>query len=185
VHVEEEIPATTGSTAGAQLILEPPRVVEPEVAPAPPPAHTPAVEPAPRAESFAEPEVSPAPALELHAHPEEAFAVDSETGPETRSETSSDIASEVAPVSRSRLKRDRLLLYAGTLLQAIGGFGLVLGSLLHDVFRVPIFGRNYAVFGSMNAVFAVLGVILLMAGLAAIGLSLRGGVVRPASATEV
>ena len=98
---------------------------------------------------------------------------------------STSFSTEAASTSTSRFRRDRWLLYAGTMLQAIGGFGLILGSLLHDVFRVPVFGRNYASFGSMNAVFAVVGVILLMAGLAAIGFSLRGGVARPASATEV
>lgn len=84
----------------------------------------------------------------------------------------------------SRLRRDRIFLYAGTALQALGGFGLVFGSLLHDAFRVPWLGQNFATFGSMNAAFAVGGVMLLMAGLGAIGFSLRGGVVQSPPATE-
>jgi len=122
--------------------------------------------------------VEPAPASEPEPWPSLAVSTD---GPSE----STSFSTEAASTSTSRSRRDRWLLYAGTMLQAIGGFGLILGSLLHDVFRVPVFGRNYASFGSMNAVFAVVGVILLMAGLAAIGFSLRGGVARPASATEV
>ncbi len=88
------------------------------------------------------------------------------------------------PDMTARLRRDRWILYGGIALQAIGGFGLIFGSLLHDVFRVPWFGQNFATFGTINAAFAVGGVMLLMAGLGAIGFSLRGGVVRSPPAAE-
>jgi len=92
---------------------------------------------------------------------------------------------ESAPAhSASRLRRDRWLLYTGTALQAIGGAGFILGSLLHDVFRVPWFGENFGAFGSLNAGFSLLGVILLMIGLGAIGLSLRGGIAKSGPAAE-
>ena len=170
--------------AEAQLVLEPPPAIEPERPLETPSLLEPATEPMLVRPSF-EPQTEPAlvrPALE----PDDDHVM---IGPglaerTTTLETVSHEA-EAATGSRTRMRRDRWMLYAGTFLQAIGGFGLILGSLLHDVFRIPFLGRNYAAFGSINAVFAVVGVILLMAGLAAIGFSLRGGVARPASATEV
>ena len=157
--------------ADAQLVLEPP-AIEPER-----PLET---------SRLLEPATEPMlvrPSFEPPTEPEMVRPALAERTT-TTSETVSYEA-EAATRSRTRIRRDRWMLYAGTFLQAIGGFGLILGSLLHDVFRIPFLGRNYAAFGSINAVFAVVGVILLMAGLAAIGFSLRGGVARPASATEV
>lgn len=139
-----------------------------EVAPSNPVEPLVLVEPAPAPEPVAETEPEPEPT---------AWAA-------TRAEAPAHATT--APALRSRrLGRDRWILYLGTALQAIGGFGLIFGSLLHDVFRVPWFGTNFATFGSMNAAFAVGGVILLMAGLSAIGFSLRGGVARSGTAPEV
>jgi len=173
------------SEAETQLVLEPPPAVEPVQPLETPIPPEPAAEPMLVRPSF-EPRVEPEmvrPAFEPESDPGlvgPALAERTTTTPETVS-----YGAEAATSSRARMRRDRWMLYAGTFLQAIGGFGLILGSLLHDVFRIPFLGRNYAAFGSINAVFAVVGVILLMAGLAAIGFSLRGGVARPASATEV
>lgn len=77
----------------------------------------------------------------------------------------------------ARLRHDRRRFYVGVVLSAIGGSGLILGSFLHDVARVPLFGQAYAVFGPLNTVVALVGLIVLLAGLVGIGLGLRGGVV--------
>lgn len=78
---------------------------------------------------------------------------------------------------RDRLRRDRRRFYVGVILSAIGGSGLILGSILHDVLRVPILGEAYTVFGPLNTSVGLIGLVILLAGLAGIGLGLRGGVV--------
>lgn len=69
----------------------------------------------------------------------------------------------------------RVLFYAGSILVAFGGSGLALGSLLHDVFRVPFFGQSYDAFGSVNVSTAFFGALFLLAGIAAMVVGARAG----------
>lgn len=82
------------------------------------------------------------------------------------------------PVDKLKnLRRDKILFYIGMILIMIGGYWLAFGSWFHDIFRVPIIGDSYDVFGWINVYFAVAGFIVLFIGLAFLLLSLRGGVI--------
>ena len=82
-------------------------------------------------------------------------------------------------MSRRRLRRDRMIFYLGIFLVAAGASGLVLGSWLHDVLRVPWVGTAYDTFGPLNATAAGIGAGLLIFGILAVWFGLRGGVVSP------
>lgn len=110
----------------------------------------------------AHPETLPEPALET--------AVEGEVAVPGVGETGSTL--------EARMRRDRRIFYVGSILAATGGPGLILGSVLHDAFRVPILGRTYEAFGNLNVTFALIGGMLLLGGLVTIGVALRGGVVR-------
>jgi len=88
-------------------------------------------------------------------------------------------AAEAPAVDPARLRRDRAAFYVGTLLIAVGGPGLLVGSILHDAMRVPLFGDTFEAFGPLNVTAAILGAILLIGGIVAMGVGLRGGIVRP------
>jgi len=79
-------------------------------------------------------------------------------------------------VSESRLRRDRILFYAGLVLLLAGLPGLALGSLFHDTFRVEVVGSAFDAWGWINQLFAYLGVFVGVVGIALLALSLRGGI---------
>ena len=93
-------------------------------------------------------------------------------------------AERTASVNPRRLRRDRITFFLGILLTSSGAFGLVLGSVLHDVLRVPWFGTAYGVFGPLNVTAAALGAAFLIPGLIALRLALRGGVIPAKRASE-
>jgi len=93
-------------------------------------------------------------------------------------------AERTEAVSPRRLRRDRIAFFLGIVLTALGAFGLALGSVLHDVFRVPWFGTAYAVFGPLNVTFAAIGAVLLVPGIVALRIGLRGGVIPAKPTTE-
>jgi hypothetical protein len=88
--------------------------------------------------------------------------------------------SRVPPVKRSRWRRAAY--YLGVVYVSIGGAGLILGSILHDLFRVPIVGESYTTFGRLNVDAVILGLIFLGVGLAAIAVGVRRIAARPVSA---
>lgn len=81
-------------------------------------------------------------------------------------------AVKVAPL------RHRILFHLGTALVVFGGSGLALGSLLHDVFRMPVVGTAYEAFGPVNVAAAFVGSIALLAGAAAMAVAARIGASR-------
>ena len=92
---------------------------------------------------------------------------------------------EPAPEAEARTRRDRAVFYAGVLTTLFGGVGLLLGSFIHDLLRVPMFGGNYEVFGPLNATAAAMGGAFLLVGLCAIAFAFRGGILRPRPAPGV
>ncbi len=88
--------------------------------------------------------------------------------------------SRTPPVPRSRLRRAAY--YAGVFDVAIGGAGLILGSVLHDIFRVPFFGRAYDAFGPLNLGAVLIGLVFLGVGFVAMAVGLRRTATRPRSA---
>lgn len=126
-------------------------------------------------------EVVEEPSAEVEVSLEEVSAEDTLAVPPTAAPVARP-ASAASSSSRRRTsrppRRDRALHYVGSTLVAFGGSGLILGSILHDLFRVPQFGSAYDAFGPVNWSALLFGFIFFAAGLAAIGVSLRGGVVR-------
>lgn len=101
----------------------------------------------------------------------------SASGLETvEAETEASVEAE-SPVKPRR--RDRIIFYVGAVHVVLGGAGLLLGSILHDLFRVPFIGQAYEAFGPLNVSAAGLGGLLLAAGVGAMALGARGGIVRP------
>lgn len=89
-----------------------------------------------------------------------------------------DVAAPPAPASAAAPQPrgwHRILFYAGSLLVAIGGSGLALGSVLHDFFRVPWFGGAYDAFGNLNATTLAFGSVVLVAGVVAMAVGARAG----------
>ena len=102
-------------------------------------------------------------------------------GPPEASTDSAGALDAAMAVSRARVRRDRAMFYVGVVCAAVGSFGFGLGSFLHDFFRVPLVGRTYTAFGSLNVVATLFGGIVVLVGVVAIAISLRGGVIRPAT----
>gem|GEM_PF-4249472 len=69
----------------------------------------------------------------------------------------------------------RVVFHLGAVLVVLGGSGLALGSLLHDVFRVPVVGTAYEAFGPVNVAAALLGSLALASGVAAMAVAARIG----------
>ena len=61
-------------------------------------------------------------------------------------------------------RADRAAFYIGAAQVAFGGSGLILGSFLHDLFRVPFVGSAYSAFGPVNVTSIIFGTILVVAG---------------------
>ena len=112
----------------------------------------------------------------------ESLASEAEPGAEVAEEESEALAAptelsaaeDLAVLVRPR-GWHRVLFYAGSLLVAFGGSGLALGSVLHDVFRVPFFGSAYDAFGNLNVSALVFGAAFLSAGFAAMAVGARAG----------
>lgn len=99
-----------------------------------------------------------------------------EAVPEIRTEPSVAATAASVPELPARPKRwHRVLYYSGSVLVAFGGSGLALGSLLHDVFRVPFFGFAYDAFGQLNVSALTFGATFLLAGFAAMAVGARAG----------
>jgi len=79
--------------------------------------------------------------------------------------------SRATHIQRSRWRR--VVYYVGVFYVTIGGAGLVLGSFLHDLFRVPLFGESYVAFGRLNVGAVLIGMILLGVGFAAMAVGMR------------
>jgi hypothetical protein len=89
---------------------------------------------------------------------------------------------EVAAIPAKPRRAHRIVFYVGAAQVALGGAGLVLGSLFHDVFRMPYVGRAYEVFGPLNMTAALLGALFVGAGIAAMAFGARRGSPRRARA---
>ena len=72
-------------------------------------------------------------------------------------------------------RADRVIFYVGATNVVFGGTGLILGSFLHDMFRVPFMGQAYEAFGHLNLTAAFFGAIFLAAGLGAMAFGARRG----------
>jgi len=85
---------------------------------------------------------------------------------------SPELLQEAMEASSSR-RRERLVFYLGLLFVILGGPGMALGSLLHDVMRVPVLGSAYDDFGWLNRTFAAIGLVILIVGVVFLMLSAR------------
>ncbi len=85
---------------------------------------------------------------------------------------SPELLEEAREVSTSR-RRERLVFYLGLVFVIMGGPGMALGSLLHDVLRIPVFGSAYYEFGWVNRTFAAVGLVVLIVGVVFLMLSSR------------
>ncbi len=79
--------------------------------------------------------------------------------------------------SPSRVRRDRVLFYAGLVLLLLGVPGFLVGTFVHDPLEVPLVGTAYDGFGFINEIFLGLGIVLGVVGAALVALALRGGVI--------
>ena len=64
------------------------------------------------------------------------------------------------------------LFWAGVILVLIGGPGVSLGSWLHDLLKIPIGGDAFTVFGWLNELVSIVGIIILVVGIILLILSL-------------
>ena len=132
-------------------------------------------------------EIVPAePVIEPEAEPVEA-EFDSQAAPLPAARASpvpkaQSVAARSAapPVPRSRWRR--AFYYVGVFYVTLGGAGLILGSFLHDFFRVPLFGGAYDAFGRLNMDAALIGTIFVGVGFAAMAVGLRRISMRTVSA---
>lgn len=69
----------------------------------------------------------------------------------------------------------RIVFHFGAVLAILGGAGLALGSLLHDMFRVPFVGTAYEAFGPVNAATVLLGALAFASGAVAMTVTARIG----------
>lgn len=99
--------------------------------------------------------------------------------PEAEAEEVPEVAAAAAKTRAAAAAKPRawhrVLFYTGSVLIAFGGSGLALGSFLHDMFRVPLFGYAYDAFGDVNVTTALIGAAILLAGLAAMAVGARAG----------
>ncbi|HYR81846.1 MAG TPA: SAP domain-containing protein [Thermoplasmata archaeon] len=133
------------------------------------------------AEAVKEAELPPPPEAEAMSEPvPEVVLVPVERAFPVLPAESLPVRSRTPPVQRSPLRRAAY--YAGVFDVAIGGAGLILGSILHDIFRVPFFGRAYDAFGPLNLGAVFIGVVFLGVGFAAMAVGLRRTATRARSA---
>ena len=172
------------------------RVEEPEVPPPPEDRVHEIVPPPPEAEAVPEPVPEPEPEFpgtgegsvrdEPEAEPVAAESVVEfvpASGARASATTEAQTLpapSRAPPVTRSRWRR--AVYYVGVVYVTIGGAGLILGSVLHDLFRVPLFGAAFTEFGRLNVDAVIFGLVFLGVGLAEIAVGLRRIRTRPISA---
>jgi hypothetical protein len=87
-------------------------------------------------------------------------------------------------IDRTRLRRDRILFYAGLVLLLLGLPGMVLGSWLHEIMRFPIIGEVYDAWGWINQITFIVGLFMALVGGVFLALSLRGGAIDAKEAKE-
>lgn len=80
-------------------------------------------------------------------------------------------------VDESRLRRDRVLFYAGLVMLLVGLPGLALGSSFHDIFRLNLVGQAYSEWGWINQTSLYLGIAVSVVGAVLLAISFRGGIV--------
>jgi len=80
--------------------------------------------------------------------------------------------------------REKFLFYTGIFLILLGGPGIALGSWLHDVLRISVYGFNaFDIFGPWNRLVTAIGLVVLIVGIVFLILSLRFS--RPADVEKV
>ncbi|MBI5000126.1 MAG: hypothetical protein HZB92_01155 [Euryarchaeota archaeon] len=70
-----------------------------------------------------------------------------------------------APGAKGK-KRANVPFWVGLILIIMGGPGIALGSWLHDLLRIPIWGDAFEVFGWVNRLVAAVGLIMMLVGMA-------------------
>ncbi len=69
-------------------------------------------------------------------------------------------------------KGSKWLFISGVILVLIGGPGVALGSWLHDLLEIPVGGDAFTVFGWLNQLVSIVGIIILVVGIILLILSL-------------
>jgi len=87
-------------------------------------------------------------------------------------------------IDSSRLRRDRILFYAGLVLFLLGLPGMILSSWLHEIMRFPLVGEAYDAWGWINQITFIVGLFMAFVGGIFLALSLRGGAVDAEEAQE-
>ena len=85
---------------------------------------------------------------------------------------SEDLLAEAESKAKSG-RREKIMFYLGLILVIIGGPGLALGSLLHDMLKIPVVGQAYDAFGWINRIIAAVGLVILIVGVVFLILSAR------------
>ncbi len=184
---EEKATAATAPSEG-----EPTPAVEQPETPRPPEPETVPEELSPPPEAESKPESIPEGEGELPTLPDEIVPADPIAEPEFEPLAPEPVTQAPIPAERSvplatahagpargrtpsiqRSRWRRVVYYVGVFYVTIGGAGLVLGSFLHDLFRVPLFGESYAAFGRLNVGAVLIGMILLGVGFAAMAVGMR------------
>lgn len=88
---------------------------------------------------------------------------DAKECPECGEVFSEELLEAVGDSAKAR-KRERLMFYLGIIFILVGGPGLALGSVLHDVLKIPVLGKAYYEFGWVNRMFAAIGLVVLIVG---------------------
>ena len=95
--------------------------------------------------------------------------------PETIAESPAASARAASNRPRRPPRSHRVVFYVGGMNVAFGGAVLLLGSFLHDFFRVPFVGQSYEAYGPLNLFAAQLGAVFVALGLAAMAAASRRG----------
>ena len=171
---------------------EPTPAVEPSDSPPPPEPESAPEELPPPPEAESRPESIPEDEGELPTPPDEIVPAEPMAEPEFEPLAPEPVAPAYFPAERTvpvatahavpprsrapsihRSRWRRVVYYVGVFYVTIGGAGLVLGSFLHDLFRVPLFGESYVAFGRLNVGAVLIGMILLGVGFAAMAVGMR------------
>ena len=69
-------------------------------------------------------------------------------------------------------KSSKRLFWLGLILVLVGGPGVALGSWLHDLLEIPVGGNAFSIFGQLNQMVSLVGIIILVVGIILLILSL-------------